>query len=180
MAKSNKFLIYVEGESEVVLFKQYFNKYIKDTYGIQLECQQGDIPTFKRYVQRGLYSDYKEIFVLRDLKTQQQGYVDYFCITNMKNDFTTKNTKKFIGNIGRSYKFIVVCNEIESWLMTHRKQTNNRSEKHIKELFNDFKCKKKPECVKKVVSKVKKGEINIDISKNNSLKYFIDKLVECK
>ena len=180
MPKTHKFLIYVEGDSEIVFFNQYFNKYAKDNLDINLECQQGDIPTFKRYIKRGMYNDYKEIFVLRDLKTQKDGYIDYSCITNMKSDFVTKNTNKFIGNIGRSYKFIIVCNEIESWLLTHKKQTNNRSEKHIKELFMDFECTKKPECIKKIVAKIKRNEIKINIDNNKSLQYFIKKLKECK
>lgn len=180
MSKSEKILVYVEGESEEVLFKQYLNQYIKNTYGILLECQKGDIPSFKRKV-KDFYNDYKEIFILRDLKTQLNGMIDYPCITKMKQDYTTKNEKRFLGNIGRSYKFIVVCTEIESWLLTHRKNTNNRSEKHIQELFTEFNCSKKPPCVKKVVDKLKKGNINpLDITKNKSFKYFIDELVKCK
>jgi len=180
MSKANKVLIYVEGESEVVLFKQYLNKYIKDSYNIQTECQKGDISSFKRKV-GDFYNEYKEIFVLRDLKTQKTGYLDYKCITDMKNDFTTKKDKKFIGNIGRSYKFIVVCNEIESWALTCKRQTNNRNECHYKELFTDLNCgNKKPPCMKKYVDKLKKGELIFDTSKNKSFKYFLDELNKCK
>ena len=95
MAKSHKVLVYVEGKSEVIFFKQYFNKYIKDNYDINIECIEGDITSFKRNIQRGLYFDYKEIFVLRDLKTEKKGYINYYCIENMKNDFTTKGKRDF-------------------------------------------------------------------------------------
>lgn len=180
MSKTNKVLIYVEGPSEVTLFKQYLNNFIKENYEIEIECQAGDIPSFKRKV-GDFYSEYKEIFVLRDLKTQKTGYQDYFCIESMKSDFTTKNEKKFIGNIGRSYKFIVVCNEIESWALTYKRQTNNRSECHYKELFSDLKCgTKKPPCMKKYVDKLKKGELIFDTSKNKSFEYFINELIKCK
>lgn len=179
MSKNNKILVYVEGESEVVLFKEYLNSYIKDKYGIVIECQKGDIPTFKRKV-KDFYSDYKEVFVLRDLKTQQQGNHDYQCITNMKRDYTTKNERRFLGHIDRSYKFIVVCNEIESWVLTHKKQTNNRGECHYRELFEELKCPKKVPCMKKLVSKLKKNEYMFDVERNKSFKYFMDELVKCK
>ncbi len=175
MSKSDKILIYVEGESEVIFFNQYFKKYLKERYDIFIECQKGDIPSFKRKVD-DFYSGYKEIFILRDLKTQKDGNQDYFCIESMKKDFTTQKDKKFIGDIGRSYKFIVVCNEIESWILTYKKQTNNRSESHYKELFKELKCSKKPPCMKKYIAKLKRNQLVFDISKNKSFQYFIDEL----
>ncbi len=178
MAKSDKVLIYVEGASEVVFFNQYLKKYLKENYDISIECQEGDIPSFKRKV-NDFYSDYKEIFILRDLKTQKDGNQDYFCIESMKSDFTTKNDKKFIGNIGRSYKFIVVCNEIESWVLTYKRQTDNRNESHYKELFKELKCSKKPSCMKKYIAKLKKNQLVFDISKNKSFQYFINELQKC-
>ena len=180
MAKSHRVLIYVEGESEEILFNQYLKGYIKNKYEINIECQKGDIPSFKRKISRGLYSDYKEIFILRDLKTEKIGYQNYHCIANMKSDFTTKKTNKFLGNIGRSYEFIVVCNEIESWILTFDKNTNNRSEKHIQEIYLKLNCNKKVPCMKKYISKIKRDELKFDVDKNFSFKYFIDKLKLCR
>lgn len=181
MSKNNRILIYVEGESEAVFFNQYMKQYLKHHYGINIECQAGDIPSFKRKVTRGMYSDYKQIFVLRDLKTQRLGYQDYHCVTNMKSDFTTQSGNKFVGKIGRSYKFIVVCNEIESWALTFKRSTNNRSERHYSELFEYLRCgDKKPPCMKKYVDKLKKGEVSLEISNNKSFEYFINELQKCK
>jgi hypothetical protein len=180
MAKSHKVLIYVEGESEEILFNQYLKKYIKDNHSINIECQKGDIPSFKRKIKQGLYLDYKEIFILRDIKTQMQHNLDYPCITKMKEDFTTLKTTKFIGNIGRSYEFIVVCNEIESWILTFKKNTNNRSEKHIQEIYTELNCNKKVPCMKKYVTRLKRDELVFDITNNKSFKYFMDKLILCK
>jgi len=180
MAKSHKVLVYVEGKSEVIFFKQYFNKYIKDNYDINIECIEGDITSFKRNIQRGLYFDYKEIFVLRDLKTEKKGYINYYCIENMKNDFTTKREKRFLYNIGRSYKFIVVSNEIESWALTYKRETNNRSECHYREMYTEFNCSKKTLCMKRYTDKLKKEELKFEINNNKSFKYFMDKLILCK
>ena len=127
-----------------------------------------------------MYSDYKEIFVLRDLKTEKKGYINYYCIENMKSDFKTKKEKRFLGNIGRSYEFIVVSNEIESWALTFYKKTNNRNEKHIEEIYFKLECNKKVPCMKKYVSKMKRGELIFDVNKNKSFKYFMDKLILCK
>ena len=44
----------------------------------------------------------------------------------------------------------------------------------------DFECTKKPECIKKIVAKIKRNEIKINIDNNKSLQYFIKKLKECK
>ncbi len=179
MSKSNKVLIYVEGKSEILFFKGYLKQYIKEKYNINLDCQQGDIPSFKRKV-KDFYGEYKEIFILRDLKTQKKDYIDYYCITNMKKDFTICKDKKFIGDIGRSYKFIVVCNEVESWLLTQWKETDNRSEKHIQELYKKLNCNDKIKCMQKYTQQLKQGKINFNIDKNKSFKYFINELVKCK
>ncbi len=179
MAKSHKILIYAEGESEVLFFNLFVKKYIKDKYSINIECHQGDLPSFKRKIKRGLYAKYKNIFVLRDLKTQREGYQNYYCITEMKDDFTKKNGNKFLGKLERSYVFIVVCNEIESWALTCDKNTDNRNEKHIEEIYSLLKCNSKVPCMQKYIQKLNRKELSFDLSKNKSFKYFMDKLILC-
>ncbi|MDD2906572.1 MAG: hypothetical protein PHH41_08050 [Sulfurimonas sp.] len=180
MSKINKILIYTEGESELILFNQYLKKYFKNNYNIETECQSGDIPSFKRKISRNMFFDYKQIFILRDLKTELKGIINYPCITKMKHDYTTKTDKRFLGNIGRSYEFIVVCNEIESWTLTFKKITNNRNEKHIQEIYKELNCNNKVKCMQKIVQKLNNGELTFKISDNSSFKYFVDKLELCK
>lgn len=186
--KEDKILLIVEN-SEADFFNQYFKNYIRDKYNILIDCEPSgrgnkcEIANGNRMTKRIIEAldkeFYKAVFLMLDLKTKCfTTESTHTCLVELKNEYLPKYKidKKF----SEQFYLFVVCNEIESWFLTIDKNTDSVHKNHKKELMDFLKVKSEPQIVQKMIKELKAGRYELDISKNSSLAYFIEKLNQFK
>jgi len=179
-------LLIVEN-TEVDFFKQYFNAYLLNEYGVSVKCESSgagnrckitNFGKMNKRIERAIAKEgYKAVFLMIDLKSKCfTNETTHTCLVELKREYLPKyQINKELKN--RFYLF-VVCNEIESWFLTINKDTNSVNEDHKKELMKFLKVNSEPQIVQKMIKELRVGRYKLDFSKNNSLKYFIKKLQE--
>jgi len=190
-SKSDTILLIVEN-SEIGFFNQYFKAYLKSEKSILIDCIRSSTAgkceitngnKMAKKVNTALLDDgYKAVFLMLDLDTKcHNSEQNHNCLVELKREYLPKyNIAKELKS--RFYLF-VVCNEIESWFLTidkNRTHTNNPRENHKKEMKKLFNVKSEKEIVEKMLVELFKGNVALDISKNDSFEHFIKKLQEFK
>lgn len=182
--QKNKILLIVEN-SEVDFFNQYFKVYLQQEYDILIKCESSgsggkcDISNgakMTRKINEALNRDaFKAVFVLLDLETKCfESEQKHTCIVKLKHEYQSKydvDSDKFY--------LLVVSKEIESWFLTvneNKNHTNNISENHIQEIKAFLKVDSKQKIVDKMIYGLRRGKYQLDISKNDSFQFFIEKL----
>ena len=185
-SKENRILLIVEN-SEADFFNQYFKNHLKDNYNIIIDCEpsgsankceiaNGNRMT-KRIIEALERERYRAVFLMIDLKTKCfTSENTHTCLVELKNEYLPKY--KIDKELKNKFYFFVVCNEIESWFLTIDKDTNSVHKDHKKELMKFLKVNSEPQIVQKMIKELKSGTYKLDISKNNSLEHFIQKLQE--
>ena len=102
----------------------------------------------------------------------------------MKNDYAKNvNLKKFEDKFS-SLKVIVISQEIESWLYSAWDFSDNKMKKDLNLLFKKIEESKNKKYIslneKDLLKKFISYKKPLDLRKNQSLKYFMDKLEQCK
>ena len=184
-----KILLIVEN-SEKEFFRKYFNNYLEKNYHVQVvvessgtggNCKITNFSKMIKLIETHLkFNNYKAVFLMIDLDTKcSQTEQNHTCLVELKKEYASKyKIDKLFKD--RFYLF-VVCNEIESWFLTidkDKKHTNSPYEDHKKEMEKMFKVKNPPQIVQRMISELEQGKVELDISKNDSLQYFIKKLQE--
>jgi len=189
---SNSRILLIVENSEVIFFKEYFNSYLKNEYGVSVKCEPSgnsnkcNITNFdkmsKRVKEALERESFKAVFVMIDLDTKcLQRDRNHKCLVELKKEYLPKYYKHISSSLRDKFYLFVVCNEIESWFLTAYKEsgnTNNPNEDHKVEIKKRLGRESEIQIVQKVVSDLKRGKIELDFSKNSSLQFFINKLQE--
>jgi len=187
-SKKNTILLIVEN-SEKLFYTHYFKKVLKNKYFVDIDCISSGIAgnceitngnKMSTRIHSALSLDrYKAVFLMMDLKTKcHSSEQTHTCYVKLKKEYLPKFT------IDKEYRdrfyLFVVCNEIESWFLTidnKRDNTNNVSRNHKEELKNFLNVKSELQIVQKMIVNLQSNKYILDIEKNISFKYFIDKLI---
>lgn len=187
-SKQDTILLIVEN-SEVTFYNNYFRDFLQKEYQITIEsissgkagqCEITNGSKMSKKVHASLLDDgYKAVFIMIDLdtkclKTEQ----NHTCFIELLNEY--KPRYKINKRVKDKFYLFVVCNEIESWFLTIKKDTNNVYQDHKKELKKFLNLDSETKIVNKMVEDLKSGKYQLDFSKNNSLQHFIKKLQEFK
>ncbi len=184
---SDKILLIVEN-SEKEFFQKYFNQFLEDKYAIKVVAKSSgsgnkcDITNFNkisRKIEAFLKIDnYRAVFIMIDLDSKCfQSDRNHNCLVELKNEYLPKY--KIDKIVKERFYLFVVCNEIESWFLTideNKKHTNNPNEDHKKEMKKLLNVNSEKQIVENILSKLSKGTLALDPSKNKSLQHFIKKL----
>ena len=184
-SKSKKDVLLIVENSEVIFFKQYFNQYLQDKYSISIKCESSgagnkcDITNFNKMNKRITRAIRKEgfnaVFLMLDLKTKCfQRETTHHCLIQLKQEYFPKY--KIDSSLKDKFYLFVVCNEIESWFLTIKKDTNNVHQNHKEELMRFLKVQSEPQIIQKMIKELKSDKYQLDFSKNTSLEYFVNKL----
>jgi|GEM_PF-1423876 len=187
--KEDKILLIVEN-SEADFFNNYLKSFLEQKYNIKIEAQKSgsgnkcEIKNFskmRRKIEEAINDGYKACFLMIDLATQCFGSeFNYNCLIELKRDYQPKY--KIKENLKEKFYLFIVCQEIENWYLTADKnirgitdKIRNPKEKLAKFLDSDIDEKF---FTKKMIYNLNNGTYKLDINKNDSLKYFIEKLQE--
>ena len=183
----------VEGDSDKAFFDDYFMKNFSfDKRNLLVltsgkkkgQCEIENKQIIHAHIETLIGKKCKHIFILVDLNTQSKEQKKYECVILLKNDYAKNvNLKKFEDKFS-SLKVIVISQEIESWLYSAWDFSDNKMKKDLNLLFKNIEESKKKrytslnekDLLKKFISYKKP----LDLRKNQSLKYFMDKLEQCK
>ena len=182
---SNKILLIVEN-SEVIFFNYYFKDFLKNKYNINIKCESSgragkcDIANgskiSKRVIEALKNDRFKSVILMIDLKSKcKSSDRTHTCLKKLKNEYLPKY--KIPTELKDKFYLFVVCNEIESWFLTaFDKQTNNPSQNHKNEMKKLLNLSSEVAIVQKMVNDLRNNKLKLNCNKNNSLKFFIDKL----
>ena len=187
-SNSDTILLIVEN-SEVLFFEEYFKDYLKQNYQISIKCKASgssnkcNILNFKKMsnkINEAIEEEsYKAVFLMLDLKTNCRTLnQNHTCLIELKREY--EREYKIEKRFKNQFYLFVVANEIESWFLTIKKNTNNVNENHKKELMQFLGSNSEPQIVQKMIKELKNETYKLDFSKNSSLEYFIEKLQEFK
>jgi len=188
-SKSDTILLIVEN-SEIAFFNKYFKYYLKNEESILIDsissstagkCEITNGNKMTKKVHSSLLDDgYKAVFIMIDLNTKcHSSKRNHNCLKKLKQEYEPRY--KIDKKLKSRFYLFVVCNEIESWLLTFDKKiynTNNVNENHKDKLKKLLKVKSEPEIVDKMIKGLLSGKYQLDFSKNTSLQHFIKKLQE--
>ncbi len=167
-SKQDTILLIVEN-SEVTFYNEYFRDFLQKEYQITIEsissgkagqCEITNGSKMSKKVHASLLDDgYKAVFIMIDLdtkclKTEQ----NHTCFVKLLNEY--KPRYKINKRVKDKFYLFVVCNEIESWFLTIKKDTNNVYQDHKKELKKFLNLDSETKIVKKMVEDLKSGNIN--------------------
>ncbi|SFV58624.1 hypothetical protein MNB_SV-13-2068 [hydrothermal vent metagenome] len=187
VASSKPNILLIVENSEVDFFKQYFNTYLLEEYGVSVKCESSgagnrckitNFGKMNKRIERAIAKEgYKAVFLMIDLKTKCfTTETTHTCLVELKREYLPKyQINKELKN---KFYLFVVCNEIESWFLTIDKDTNSVHTDHKKELMKFLKVNSEPQIVQKIIKELRSGKYQLDFSKNSSLEYFIEKLQE--
>lgn len=183
----------VEGDSDKAFFDDYFmEKFSFDKRNLLVltsgkkkgQCKIENKQIIHAHIETLIDKKCTHIFILVDLNTQSKEQKKYECVILLKNDYTKNiNLKKFEDKFS-SLKVIVVSQEIESWLYSAWDFSDNKMKKDLNLLFKKIEESKKKKYIslneKDLLKKFISYKKPLDLTKNKSLKYFMDKLKQCK
>ena len=187
VASSKPNILLIVENSEVDFFKQYFNTYLLEEYGVSIKCESSgagnrckitNFGKMNKRIERAIAKEgYTAVFLMIDLKTKCfTTETTHTCLVELKREYLPKyQINKELKN---KFYLFVVCNEIESWFLTIDKDTNSVHTDHKKELMKFLKVNSEPQIVQKIIKELRSGKYQLDFSKNSSLEYFIEKLQE--
>ena len=185
-SKQDTILLIVEN-SEVTFYNKYFRDFLQKEYQITIEsissgkagqCEITNGSKMSKKVHASLLDDgYKSVFIMIDfdtkcLKVEQ----NHTCFVKLLNEY--KPRYKINKRVKERFYLFVVCNEIESWFLTIKKDTNDVYQDHKKELKKFLNLDSETKIVNKMVEDLNSGKYQLNFSKNNSLQHFIKKLKE--
>ena len=185
LASNKEIILLIVENSEADFFNRYFRDYLKEKYHINIKCETSgssnkcEILNFRKMTNRineALENEgYKSVFLMLDLKTNcRPTNQNHTCLVKLKNEYQSEY--KINQALKERFYLFVVCNEIESWFLTIKKNTNNVNDNHKKELMEFLKVSSEPQIVQKMIKELKAGTYHLNFSHNSSLNYFIEKL----
>jgi len=185
-SKQDTILLIVEN-SEVIFYNEYFRDFLQKEYQVKIEaissgkagqCEITNGNKMSKRVHASLLDDeYKAVFLMIDLDTKcLKVEQNHTCFVKLLNEY--KPRYKINKRLKDRFYLFVVCNEIESWFLTIKKDTNDVYQDHKKELKNFLNLDSETKIVKKMVEELNRGKYQLDFSKNSSLQHFIKKLQE--
>jgi len=179
----NTILLIVEN-SEASFYNQYFKQELKEKYNIDIKCETSgssnkcNILNFRKMTNRineAIEEDkYKFVFLMLDLKTNCRSLnINHTCLVKLKNEYE----KEYKINQKSKFYLFVVCNEIESWFLTIKQNTDNVNDNHKEILKKLLAVQSEQQIVQNMIKNLKSKKFNLDFNKNISFKYFIEKLI---
>jgi len=186
-----KITLIVEGCSDRDFFNDYFKhhkeygKYRFKVLTSKSDCTKGcEILEFKRMakkIQVVLDSGCDKVFVLVDLKTDCKGQ-PYSCIRSLTDDYLKglQKQKRHLPDLGK-VEVLVLDRELEAWMTSAWKQSDNRSldyKKELKKLLSLDGNVTEQGMVKRFTAIATRDKKDIDPSNNKSLNRFITKMKE--
>jgi len=183
----------VEGDSDKLFFESYFKPNIYKNMIVTSpltsgkkkgQCRIENKQIIHAHIETLIGKKCTHIFILVDLNTQSKEQKKYECVILLKNDYAKNVNLKNFKDKFNNLKVIVIAQEIESWLYSAWDFSDNKMKKDLNLLFKNIEESKKKrytslnekDLLKKFISYKKP----IDLGKNKSLKYFMDKLEQCK
>lgn len=163
----------VEGDSDKLFFENYFKpKFYREmiiiSSGKKGTCKILNKDKIKKDVNSLLDRGCKKVFILVDLDTQCDKGNQFNCILELKSWYIQKIQVSKLDNT-----FVaVVSKEIESWMLSGWENSDNKSKEDLKKKFNSKKELSEDDLVKRFIA----SKQQIDKTKNQSLKYFFEKL----
>lgn len=170
----------VEGDSDKLFFEDYF----KEEFGLKRnmlvltsgrkkgDCQILKTQTVHSHIKTLIEKKCTHIFILVDLNTQLDNQQQFDCVVFLRDWYKGKVHLKKFRNTFPNLKVISVSKEIESWMLTAWENSDN---KYKKDLMKKFDSKRKLS-EKDLVKRFKSSKKKLDRTKNQSLKYFLEKL----
>ena len=183
----------VEGDSDKAFFDNYFmekfgftkrNLLVYTSGKKKGQCNITNRQKIQSHIETLIDNNCTNIFVLVDLNTQLDNQTKFSCPILLRDWYKGKVSLKKFKDKFSNLKVIVVTQEIESWLYSAWDFSDNKMKKDLNLLFKNIEESKKKrytslnekDLLKKFISYKKP----LDLGKNQSLKYFMDKLEQCK
>lgn len=163
----------VEGDSD----KDFFDKYFKPNFKRDIiVISPGRKGTCKILNRKKVHQDIEALFargcvkvhILVDLDTQCDTGQKFTCIVELKKWYKAKISLESKDNVVVS----IVSNEIEAWMLSAWKRSDNKSKEDLEKHFKSKKSLSEKELLKKFLA----SKEPINRSKNDSLNYFMTKL----
>jgi hypothetical protein len=168
----NKIGLVVESKTDKKFFDEYFKKEFNLRNMIVLpsstkdNCKIMNPRAIKSKIEDLEDKNCTEIYILLDLDTKCEKEV-YHCILELKNDYIKKM------NLEDNINVIVVSKEIEAWLLSAYKNSDNKSKEDLKKELN-IKSNNRLETT--LLKKFIASKRQINRANNKSLDYFLNKL----
>lgn len=170
----------VEGDSDKLFFEDYFkeefnfkkNMIVLTSGKKKGSCQILKTQTIHKHIRTLIEKRCTHIFILVDLNTQLDNQSQFDCVVLLRDWYKGKVSLKKFKDTFPNLKVVSVSKEIESWMLTAWEQSDN---KYKKDLINKFNSRKRLS-EKDLIKRFKSSKHNLDRTRNQSLKYFLEKL----
>ncbi len=183
----------VEGDSDKAFFDNYFmekfgftkrNLLVYTSGKKKGNCNITKKQTIQAHIKTLIENSCTDIFVLVDLNTQLDNQTKFNCPILLRDWYKGKVNLKNFKDKFNNLKVIVIAQEIESWLYSAWDFSDNKMKKDLNLLFKKIEESKNKKYIslneKDLLKKFISYKKPLDLRKNQSLKYFMDKLEQCK
>lgn len=182
-----KIAVIVEGPSDKLFLDTYIKRFVVGDCIVKIfpsknspkkGCQILNYPAMAKKIHAFLEAEYKEVFILVDLNTQQCDQ-QYRCIESLVRDYETGLKKQLDKKYLEKVETLIVVCELEAWMMSAWGASNDyfKDYKHaLKKKLGFEKTPNEADMIKRFINQSNQGKISLNPKNNTSFKRFIDKI----